>query len=155
MISHSEENEYIEKFGPLVIYIAARFHPSGINDIDDFIQTGYIGLLKAIRSYNSEKSKFSTYAYACIVRELIREIKTKNQQTNNELFVDVEAELDESSIWELIPDSITKEEAKVLSMRLQGYTFREIGEKHRFSKQWAECVLKKAIEKIQECNVKT
>ena len=58
-----EEELVYDHYG-LVVSQALYF----LNDpnFDDYIQVGLIGLLKAIRKHNPEKSKFSTFASICI-----------------------------------------------------------------------------------------
>jgi len=50
---------------------------------EDLIQEGMIGLLKAIRAYDSENAaSFKTFATICIKRQLITAIKSANSQKN-------------------------------------------------------------------------
>lgn len=52
-------------------------------DRDDLVQEGMIGLLKAIRAYDTEKAaSFKTFATICIKRQLITAIKSANSQKN-------------------------------------------------------------------------
>lgn len=55
----------------LVVYIAKRFDNTGVL-VEDLISIGTIGLIKAIRSYNPDKSiKLATYASRCIENEIL------------------------------------------------------------------------------------
>lgn len=48
-------------------------------DVDDLLQEGFIGLLKAIKSYDVTKNTcFTTFANICIRRQLITAIKNSN-----------------------------------------------------------------------------
>ncbi len=48
---------------------------------DDMIQEGYIGLYKAIKSFDAEKqNSFKTFATICIERQLITAVKNSNRQ---------------------------------------------------------------------------
>lgn len=50
-------------------------------DKEDIIQEGMIGLFKAIRDYNPDKtSSFKTFAELCITRQIITAIKTATRQ---------------------------------------------------------------------------
>ena len=52
-------------------------------DREDLIQEGMIGLLKAIRAYDSANAaSFKTFATICIKRQLITAIKSANSQKN-------------------------------------------------------------------------
>ena len=74
----SEEKMVIDNYG-LVVSQAVKFIAQK-QDLDDYIQIGLIGLLKAIRNYDSEKSKFSTFATVCIRNEILKFIKKQNRQ---------------------------------------------------------------------------
>ncbi|BDU51163.1 sigma-70 family RNA polymerase sigma factor [Haliovirga abyssi] len=55
-------------------------------DHEDLIQEGMIGLLKAIRGYDSNKlASFKTFASICIKRQLISAIKSSNTKKNKAL----------------------------------------------------------------------
>lgn len=55
-------------------------------DNDDLLQEGYIGLMKAIKSYdNSKDVTFSTFANLCIKRQIITAIKSSNSIKNQSL----------------------------------------------------------------------
>ena len=66
----------------LVVYIARRFENTGVN-LEDLISIGTIGLIKAVNTFNSEKSiKLATYASRCIENEILMYLrKSVNQRT--------------------------------------------------------------------------
>ena len=80
-------NLLIEHNLRLVAYIARRFENTGVN-IEDLISIGTIGLIKAVGTYQPEKSiKLATYASRCIENEILMYLrKTANQK--NELSFD-------------------------------------------------------------------
>ncbi|OGO90689.1 MAG: hypothetical protein A2Y17_03085 [Clostridiales bacterium GWF2_38_85] len=55
---------------------------------DDDLQECYIGLLKAIRTYDNISASFVTYATACIKRNLLSAIKKYKKETNNIILLD-------------------------------------------------------------------
>lgn len=73
-LSEGDENAknlLIEHNLRLVVYIAKRFDNTGI-DIEELISVGTLGLIKAVKSYNSEKKiKLATYASRCIENEIL------------------------------------------------------------------------------------
>jgi RNA polymerase sigma factor (sigma-70 family) len=146
------ENELIEKHTGLVVAQAAMFNPTTLSDFDDYVSSGRIGLLKAIRHFDPDRNtKFSTYAAICIRREMIREVqRDKDQKTLrvNENHTDKERPLE---LWEILPDNLDDIEKKVLEARiLQNCTLKEIGECFGHSKQWVSTILKRIILKIRE-----
>ncbi len=59
---------------PLVKKVASKIFyrlPKGEVDFDELVNTGIIGLMKAIDRYDKEKAKFSTYAYIKIRGEIL------------------------------------------------------------------------------------
>lgn len=146
------ENELIEKHTGLVVVQAAMFNPTTLSDFDDYMSSGRIGLLKAIRHFDSCRNvKFSTYAATCIRREMIREVQRDKDQAiirNDKSLPNKEQPL---GLWEILPDNLSSMEKEVLEARiLQNYTLKEIGARFDRSKQWAGTILKKAIAKIRE-----
>ena len=75
------KNRLIEHNLRLVVYIARRFDNTGIN-IEDLISIGTIGLIKAVDTYNPEKSiKLATYSSKCIENEILMHLrKTAGQK---------------------------------------------------------------------------
>lgn len=77
----------LEKFKPTVNSIARGCFLVG-GDLDDLVQEGMVGLYKAIISYKqNNETKFSTYAYICIKRQVLNAIseskRLKNLPLNN------------------------------------------------------------------------
>ncbi len=52
-------------------------------DSEDLIQEGMLGLLSAIRSYNSEKASFKTFAVLCIRRSIISAVRSAQNKNNH------------------------------------------------------------------------
>lgn len=76
-------NLLIERNLRLVVYIAKRFDNTGI-DMEELISVGSLGLIKAVKSYNSEKNiKLATYASRCIENEILmylrKMVKTRSE----------------------------------------------------------------------------
>ncbi len=71
----------------LVVYIAKRFDNTGTG-VEDLISIGTIGLIKAIHSYNPDKSiKLATYASRCIENEILMYLR-RNSKTKAEVSID-------------------------------------------------------------------
>lgn len=116
-------------------------------EINDLIQEGYIGLDNAINCFNEkENTSFYTFALLCIDRQIITYIK---KNTNNKAMVlndainlddgkeylfrdntDIEGSFinkeDAKEFINLICDSLSDIEKKVLSLKLEGYDIGEI-----------------------------
>ena len=73
-----ELNTILFSFQRMVMKIALKFKYIDKVDFMDLIQEGNLGLLKAIKTYNStKKTKFSTYAYRLIYTSIIDCIKNQ------------------------------------------------------------------------------
>ena len=73
------EQEMVTQHYGLVVHQALNFVINK-QDLDDYIQSGLIGLLKAIRNYNPDRSKFSTFATVCIRNEILKYAKKQKRQ---------------------------------------------------------------------------
>lgn len=76
------EQTLIEHNLRLVVYISKRFENTGIMT-DDLISIGSIGLIKAIKTFNTDKNiKLATYASRCIENEILMYLRKNNVQRN-------------------------------------------------------------------------
>jgi RNA polymerase sporulation-specific sigma factor len=70
----------IGRYKDVVSMKANKFFMVG-SEKEDILQEGYIGLYKAIKSFNVEKeNSFKTFATICIERQLITAVKNSNRQ---------------------------------------------------------------------------
>lgn len=73
-----ERNKMFEDNMRLVYWVIRKFYPTFWQD-EDLIQVGMIGLLRAVDSYDPEKSSFSHFALACIRNEIRMEFKRRSK----------------------------------------------------------------------------
>ena len=146
------ENQKIKDNYGLVVSQALSFSRSYNQDLDDYIQVGLIGLLKAIRKHDPERSKLSTYATVCIRNEIVKYVnKNKKKQFNACL----ENQVDNSyqdSFWEYTPDSLSEQEKTLLYMKRDNYSYKEISEELEYSKSYTKELAKRVFNKINEAN---
>lgn len=84
LLAQNGSNEACEhmlrKYRPFVSMKASSYFLAG-GDRDDLIQEGLIGLLKAIRVYDSQKdAAFKSFADLCVTRQLISAVKASLRQ---------------------------------------------------------------------------
>ncbi|MGL4672144.1 sigma-70 family RNA polymerase sigma factor [Cetobacterium sp.] len=89
MLAKTGDNEAIEKvflkYKNDILRNSRNLFIKG-GDVDDLLQEGYIGLLKAIKSYdNTREVCFSTFANLCIKRQIITAVKSSNSNKNLKL----------------------------------------------------------------------
>ena len=115
--------------------------PHNLEVLDEYIQLGRIGLWKAIQKHDPQKGKLSTIAWNHIRWEIIRHInkakKHRSVLSGGCLNNDSAHCNDSENIWEAIPDHISELEKKVINLKYQGCTFKEIGYELGFTKGWA------------------
>jgi RNA polymerase sigma factor (sigma-70 family) len=146
------EEQLVERHTPLVVSLAFLFIPTGINDFDDLMQAGFIGLVKAIRHFDEDRgNQFSTFATTLIRREIIRELGRNRQVADCNLCIDVPDDESEN-LWEMLPEYLNETEKEAIKLRVKNYTMEEMGATMGCSKQWANVQLKNAFQKIREAN---
>ena len=70
----------IKKYTDIVNMKANKFFMVGAEK-EDMVQEGFIGLYKAVKSFNAQKqNSFKTFANLCIERQLITAVKNSNRQ---------------------------------------------------------------------------
>lgn len=103
LISENDEdsmNQLFKKYRPVIISIAKKYY-SKMNyhcgELEDFIQEGYIGLDRAIKSFGEYRNVlFYTFSVICIERQIKSYCRSflslKNEHINNALSMDLELE---------------------------------------------------------------
>ena len=153
-VSEDRLASMIEENMGLVVLLAKSFRPRDDEERDEFVQLGRIGLWKAILKHDPRRSQLSTTAWHYIRWEILRHLQRKSSQ---DLQLDETIPVEDSkisldSLWEYLPDSLSDKERTVLSLRLDGYTFVDIGNKMGFSRGWANNTYRSAVDKIQDAN---
>jgi RNA polymerase sporulation-specific sigma factor len=139
----------------LVVYIARRFENTGVG-LEDLISIGTIGLIKAINTFDSEKSiKLATYASRCVENEILMYLrKISSQKTEvsldeplntdwdgnelllsdvlgsdgDEIFRNMEEESDRSMLLDAV-NNLSKREKGIIIMRFGLFGSKEYTQK--------------------------
>lgn len=114
-----EQSQIVNDNIGLVKYIANKFsiHNHSIDDYDDLVSIGTIGLIKAVLAYDkSKKIKFSTFAVTCIANEIKKHFRKENRNVNN-LYLEDEIQFKDSiiKIEDMIEDKKADFIEKILS----------------------------------------
>lgn len=126
------ERELIITNAPLVDMIVRRenLFASG-HTVDDIMQHGYIGLLKAIRTYQpTHNTHFKTYASTCIRNEMLSLVRSSHSQRRRAMdrYISLEDEIDGVQI-ELADERPSPEEellAREYSKRMSEFAEQEL-----------------------------
>lgn len=144
-------NTLVERNLRLVVYIAKRFDNTGI-DIEELISVGTLGLIKAVKNYNSErKIKLATFASRCIENEILmylrKMVKIKTEVSLDEplnvdwegnqlvlsdvlgtdgdmIFKDVESRMENEILYELY-SKLSERDKAIVGMRYGLYGIEE------------------------------
>ena len=159
------EEQLIQKHYGLVVSQALTFVSNDRGALEDYIQVGLIGLLKAVRKYDETRAKFSTFASACIKNELInfsnRSLK-KNKKVkimyNTDLVSNLSDDakyyyLEKEKLFEIEHSLLTKEQSLILKRKLENYSNREIAEEIGCSKGSLKNKFKQIIKLLQEAHL--
>ncbi len=157
----------IERYYPMVVKIASNYYAPWAEH-SDIIQSGLVGLMKAVYYYNPGKSKFSTFAWRSIDSEIKSFLTYLNRKKNKILSdaVSVDAisigEEDEEMSYSLpdesfnvsrsavvwyIMDSVSEElsdlEKEIFSMWFEGYSYADISENLSVNKKKVDNTIQK------------
>ena len=102
-----ERNRIVEENKGLVYHLARKYQSSGIS-IDDLSQTGFIGLIKAVESYNPNKgTKPATFFGRCIENQILMLLRGNKKHMGvmslDEEFIPARG-ADRMSWYEITPD---------------------------------------------------
>ena len=101
----------------LVAHIAKKYVGGGVQ-LDELTSIGSIGLVKAIRTFSSEKANFSTYASRCIANEILmyfRANKKNNSIVSFEDAIGCDKDSNEITVGEVLSDGGGSVEALVFA----------------------------------------
>ena len=139
----------IERYQNVISMSASHYYMVGAEK-QDLLQEGMLGLLKALKAYDKERSSFRTFAILCIRRQLISAIKASNTKKNlvfhhavikNPLLGEEElmgkSSYDPEELYlskekiqeyyQYIQESFSAFEKEIFHYMIQGYSYREIG----------------------------
>lgn len=163
------EEELLKKYKPIVSGKAKRYYLIG-GDRDDLIQEGWIGLHKAIHSFNPEKhDNFKAYASLLIDRSIISAIRAENSHNkqifDSSIFVENEEVLrtdytpednflkEETylNLNKALQDNLSEMERKVCYLKYnQDMSYAEISEVLGISHKSIDNCLKRMKNKLRE-----
>ena len=130
----NEENAIEEHFDIILYQVAKLYNNKATYDIEDLIQIGFVGVIKAIRNYDSAKGDIKTYVFSCVKNHLIRFLrKERFWQSKVKLgfsdFYDDRQKGDVTSTVKKILEgtrNLLPLERKIMSLKCEGYTRKEI-----------------------------
>lgn len=149
----TEEQELLKNI-KIVGAQANHFAPNNVCDRNDYMQTGCIALLRAMRKRDPTKGKLTTYSW----RMIYRDIKKKQSEKFKANYTKPEIKRNDFSLptfhlWEIIPDGMTDQEMKVIELKLDNFNVRQIAKKMEIKCKEVEEIFASACQKIREANL--
>ncbi len=160
----AEVSSLIYRYSRLVRLKASKLKKNTEIDSDDLFQEGILGLLEAVRKYNQEKGKFRPFAEVCIVNRMKNALIKSNgglvaaEDFDLEQISDKCAATDESLILSeqsaeftsKLSKLLSKKEFSVLSLYLEGYSYKQISEKLDVPLKSVDNSLSRAKQKLKQ-----
>ena len=159
------ENELLKLYSPLVKCIARTYNAIGI-DNDDLVQSGMIGLMNAVRKFDTVNgtASFKTYASTCIhnmIRTALRKQNTVSKADTplSEIIdlpsdINLERGYEEKETEKLLLDAISavlsEQEMNVLKLYLSAMSYQEISDRLGIEKKKVDNTIYSFRKKIKK-----
>lgn len=154
----------IYRFSRIVRLKASKLNKNADVDSDDLYQEGVLGLLEAVRRYNSDKGRFQPFAEVCIINRmknaLLKSARglTIADDYDLELLSDSAATTEENLILseqsaefsEKLSKLLSRREFEVLNLYLEGFSYRQIAEKLSVPVKSVDNSLSRAKQKLKK-----
>ena len=166
----SQHNKYtallISRYMPLIKAKASAFKSSQV-ETDDLISEGFLGLLSAIRSYDSKKGTFSAFASTCIANKMktavakgsanplpalslddsnIEEISDGNPGTEDLIILKEQ----NSEMMKQVEQLLSEREREVFYLYLSAYSYNQIAEKLDITAKAVDNAITRAKSKLRD-----
>ncbi|GAA0310534.1 RNA polymerase sigma factor (sigma-70 family) [Gracilibacillus halotolerans] len=151
--------EVVDQYKPYIYYFIRRY---GIRDLEgEFFQLGMIGLWQAWENWDEDRASFSSYAYLCVRREMLRLLDSNSRRiaqqqafletVKREDFVRNDDYAVENEWLHTIRKMLTEKQwIWVNEFLIGGYSAREIAEKYGVSENAVKCWGRDARKKLKK-----
>lgn len=156
----------------LIWHILKSWLKDGKIEADDVYQLGCIGFIKALKSFNPEKAKFTTYVSMIMQNEVRMEYKKTQKHRNNahlEDIVTIGKENDEATLGDMLAspknteseaianinvsqlaDALSEKDRQIVAMRLAGQNQEAISETMGYTQSYVSRRIKGIGQIIRE-----
>lgn len=146
----TEDDSLVVSVLPLAVKIAKTFAKH--RELDDLIQVANLAVVQAQKTYDPEKSKFTTYVYRKIIWALLSYVKKNDTPQHCELeyyACDCNVRDDLIDLEDAV-NKLTGKHYTVIRLRLDGLLLREIGEMLNLTKERIRQIELQAKAKLKE-----
>lgn len=146
------DEELVLKYIDMVRKISNEIYTNNpVYSSDDLVQLGCIRLVQAAKKHDASRGQMSTLLYLSVKRDLVRYVKNANKTKvfsieKNKSSVEVT-----ENIWEYLP-SLSENEQRMISLKLEGYSQKEMSGILGISTNVVKSRLNKINEKIRKAN---
>ena len=155
----------INRYMPFILKVAKKYSVSGLEP-EDLIQEGILAVFSAVKAYDSEKSKFSTFVALCVNRAIMGQFKAtctvsripdvlitpiddvEITDLNNPETIVIDKESYER-FKDKICENLSKLEFKVLKDFIDGYSYADIAQRLSISVKSVDNSLKRIRSKLK------
>ncbi len=160
----TEISSLIYRYSRIIRLKASKLKKNADIDSDDLFQEGVLGLIEAARQYRTEKGRFQPFAEVCIVNRmknvLIKSARglTVAEDYDFEQLRDDGAKTEENLILKeqsaelsaKLSKLLSKRELSVLSLYLEGFSYKQIAEKLAVPVKSVDNSLSRAKQKLKK-----
>jgi RNA polymerase sigma factor (sigma-70 family) len=155
--SISENSVKIEDYMGLLYSCVLKFVKKGPVEDSELYSVGCLALLDAAKTFDSSKSKFSTWATRIIMQRLIDEFhkSSKTKESCSSDLDDLPKKDSETMPLHLLSDLLGAEHddrSMVMGYYLEGKSLSDLGREFGYSKEWIRKKIQSAILKIRRDN---
>ncbi|MGN1114424.1 MAG: sigma-70 family RNA polymerase sigma factor [Oscillospiraceae bacterium] len=162
--ARNDKEAAFELFSRCICIIKALAGKISQDNADDLIQEGFIGLMNAVKTYDSQKnSKFSTYAYVCIRNKMIsanhklKHIGGEISQVPDDLMSDFSEIPDDivlekvklNEIYDKIISALSEQEWRVFQLYLTDLPYNQIADKLNCSVKTVDNAMQRVRNKLK------
>lgn len=166
----SQHNKYtaqlISRYMPFIKAKASAFKNSQV-EADDLVSEGFLGLLSAVRSYDSKKGTFAAFASTCIANKMksavakssvnplpalslddssIEEISDGNPGTEDLIILKEQ----NSEMLKQVEQLLSEREREVFYLYLSAYSYNQIAEKLGITAKAVDNAITRAKSKLRD-----
>ncbi len=159
-----EITSLIYRYSRIIRLKASKLKKNADVDSDDLFQEGVLGLLDAVRQYRSEKGRFRPFAEVCIINRMKNALSKSDRGLLATEDYDFEQLSDDGAVTEenlilseqsaefaaKLSKLLSKKELNVLSLYLDGFSYKQIADKLDIPVKSVDNSLARAKQKLKK-----
>lgn len=154
----------IYRYSRIIRIKASKLKKNADIDNDDLFQEGVLGLLDAVKSYNSRRGRFQSFAETCIINRMRNAVAksgagyTVAEDYDFEQITDDAALTEEyiilkernNELYKKLESLLSKRELSVLNLYLDGFSYKQISARLGISIKSVDNSLSRSKQKLKK-----